>query len=201
MRKPRRVYLRIWSRRRRRERKSKGLCVSCGGPTSLGTRCETCRTRHNEDSREGYIKNKEKTQTRIAHRYSKLKEKRLCASCGKPAFPGIYCEKHRMEQKARNRMYYAVRSKETLKQQYLERKARGLCVVCSEPVLWGCRCEKHREDFNRKRRLRSDMYKKSGRCARCGRVLDIEIDGDNVTCNICIEEAVFRNRVNGGVAL
>lgn len=95
---------------------------------------------------------------------------------------------------------------------YLKRKESGLCTKCGKELgeyIVGTTCMpcrdrqsvyyrryylKHRE----KMLQRALKRKESGRCPSCGRMLDKDIDGDNVTCAICIEASGFRKRMHSG---
>lgn len=143
---------------------------------------------------------REKKNAAMRKLRAERKMKGLCRECGVTASFGLFCATHREKNKKGCKRYYIKNRDKAIAnyaRRYLDLVMKGLCVVCGSPVLSGVCCV----ECNKKRTHRRDEYRKSGRCTRCGRVLDEEIDGDNVTCNICIEEAVFRNRVNGGVAL
>ncbi|KXK28781.1 MAG: hypothetical protein UZ01_02521 [Candidatus Brocadia sinica] len=85
-----------------------------------------------------------------------------------------------------------VEKAERKKQLKAKRRAAGLCVECGAPSYPYSRCEVHRENHAYGKRKLREKYKKSGRCITCGRKLDKDIDGDNVTCSICIEDRVLR---------
>lgn len=82
-----------------------------------------------------------------------------------------------------------------------KRRAAGLCVECGAPSYPYSRCDTHRNKHAQANaRLRSKR-KKAGRCTTCGRVLEKDIDGNNVTCSICIEARTFNRAINGGSIL
>ena len=80
-------------------------------------------------------------------------------------------------------------------------KALGLCVSCSNTALpgttlcglctsknrQGCReyYRKKKEEHQARDKKRRDGYRRDGRCIICGRDLDPEVDGGNVTCTYC----------------
>ena len=91
--------------------------------------------------------------------------------------------------------------------QYKKRhREQGLCTDCSNPVMPGCiRCVEclcgnakakkietieNREKLNYRVAKRRAMFRKSGRCTKCGAVLDPDIDEGFITCQNC-REGIF----------
>ena len=102
-----------WQRKQRAERKSKGLCVSCGNPTNKYTSCDECRQKEKQ-------------------RNQKNRELKICNYCSNQSIAGKnICEKcsKKRTQKSFNRR--------------IKRKQLGLCSSCNQQAMPNmCLCEK-----------------------------------------------------------
>lgn len=76
-----------------------------------------------------------------------------------------------------------------------KRRSRGECMHCGKPSGTYWYCKTHREKQAQKSVRIRDKYRKSGRCISCGRVLEKEIDGNNVVCSVCIERGTWNARM------
>lgn len=123
-------------------RKAAGLCVRCGAPAPVLTRCTACTFADH-------------VRTRADRKTRSMRGQ--CALCQLPSLPRLrVCAGHR--------------EKERLKRASQRRRRIVTCVKCPLPTSQsGIRCERHRREHAREVAAAASARVSAGYCSQCGR--------------------------------